>query len=208
MTAEERKEKRRIQCKERYDRLKAAHLCVICGGPLDREGTYCTACSDRMKSNYKYKQERGICPKCGAEMPNTRKLCETCRLREAERKKARRDRFTESEREYQKQYQKQLRENRKAAGICMSCGKRPAMTGHVECIECRARRKRHYTPSPVWGLKRATGICLHCDKPALPGRVYCAYHLQKAQDRMQNARNHTDRTELKKIINAEFMAYK
>lgn len=40
-------------------------------------------------------------------------------------------------------YNKQLREMRRAQGLCTVCGKSPARAGKLECTECAARRRQY-----------------------------------------------------------------
>lgn len=93
-----------------------------------------------------------------------------------------------------KVYLKTVYENRKKAGICVYCGKRPARPGRVTCGECKAYqsewRAMHFDEHPeakeeflqearVRNKERRErlkeqGICNWCGKrPAEPGKTQC-----------------------------------
>ena len=97
-----------------------------------------------------------------------------------------------------------LYRERKAAGICVTCGKRMAEPGRVKCAECTAERRQWYAtrrelyPEKVKAeneryreshlrnkkarnAKRiAAGICTQCGKrPAAEGRTLCEVCIAK-----------------------------
>ena len=93
-----------------------------------------------------------------------------------------------------KVYLKTVYENRKKAGVCVYCGKRPARPGRVTCGECKAHqsesramhfdacpeaREEHNQKSRIRSKERrerlqGQGLCDWCGKrPAEPGKTKC-----------------------------------
>jgi hypothetical protein len=112
---------------------------------------------------------KGLCCSCSNKAVEGKVRCQKCLDRTAELAAAR--------------YQK-----RKALGVCPQCKKKPAMAGSVYCKDCLQyhkdkmdvrRRQDDYkveqkARSAKWYEERkAAGICAGCDKPAVPGKVYC-----------------------------------
>lgn len=116
----------------------------------------------------------GICPHCGRnDLQAGYKRCLECRMKdnEAHRNKPITEERKAYQREYQREYNKKLREKRKAAGICVRCGKRSTDSGHTNCVYCRAQkaaRQREYNRRngriPV--ELRGEGFCSRCFKPS------------------------------------------
>lgn len=67
-----------------------------------------------------------VCVKCRQDMPEGDKclLCPDCRKEQGERVKA-------------------LHEKRIAQGICIQCGKAPALPGKKQCIDCKEYHRHH-----------------------------------------------------------------
>lgn len=91
--------------------------------------------------------QHGICPRCGREnaAPN-RKHCFNCLEKSAERSLERYHSMASEQKQLHlkkicerqhKQY-----EERKAAGKCVQCGKKPALQGRVRCTECLLMHRR------------------------------------------------------------------
>lgn len=61
---------------------------------------------------------------------------------------------------------KEWYEKRKAAGLCVQCGKRPAMKGNLKCAECRAKHRKLLARQrqALMGCKPGYG-CLTCPFP-------------------------------------------
>jgi len=90
---------------------------------------------------------------------------------------------------------------RKASGICVRCGRKPAFEKQIHCIDCRdkasERQRKHYRvmknrpgfkfeSTARYHLLRSHGICARCgQKPAIEKRPYCidCCEKQKAIDR-------------------------
>jgi NMD protein affecting ribosome stability and mRNA decay len=76
----------------------------------------------------------------------------------------------------------------KRAGICVNCGKHPAVSGRVLCPECNERnnrRQRKERKSDKW---RAEGLCVKCGGERLDGYKLCRSCYDKAQKGWEKAR--------------------
>src|SRR5207244_10715905 len=51
---------------------------------------------------------------------------------------------------------------RRAAGLCLNCGKRPPINGKVKCKACRANHAAYDVTRNA--ARRASGLCLKCGK--------------------------------------------
>lgn len=60
-----------------------------------------------------------------------------------------------------------IRSDRKAAGLCSTCGKVPPRTGKSNCDGCLAKHKQ------ARDARKASGKCAACGQPALPGLTVC-----------------------------------
>ena len=101
MTPEER-EKRKAQCKARYQKKKAAGLCTMCGKVPPTPGrTYCAKCAEQRekyhytpdpetvekykatarasgKARYERRKAAGLCTRCGEPAAPGKTHCEDC----------------------------------------------------------------------------------------------------------------------------------
>lgn len=72
-----------------------------------------------------------------------------------------------------KEQNRRYREQRKAAGMCVDCGRRPAAPGHTRCDGCMERRSLYARERLE--VRRSMGYCAKCQKrKAIPGRSECA----------------------------------
>ncbi|MCD8307958.1 MAG: hypothetical protein LUD51_07030 [Clostridia bacterium] len=171
--------------KARYQARKEQGICVLCGHAPAMEGrVFCEDCYLKnrasRKAYYTKHRERIIA------------YSKEYRIRHI-------DEIREKDREYSKEhkdeliaywrkrnimqtdYRKARYESRKAQGICTSCGKAPAMEGHVMCEACYLKSKnaykaqwRSFAKSRYQKLK-GEGLCVWCGKvPAVEGRTLCA----------------------------------
>lgn len=121
----------------RYNRLKAAGLCVRCGKVPPKDGrVLCAQCAqknkERARSNYflrmrecnwqnkRYaeRKEKGICVRCGkAPAEDMRALCTECLA-------------------YTREYQRKRNAKLRAQHICVRCG--AETDGSGICDECKA----------------------------------------------------------------------
>lgn len=115
----------------------------------------------------------GICPHCGRnDLQKGYKRCLECRMKdnEAHRNKPISEERKAYQREYQREYSKKRREELKAAGICIRCGKCKTDGEHAHCAVCRAKkaaeqreynRKQGMMPIELRGY----GYCTICYTP-------------------------------------------
>lgn len=117
----------------------------------------------------------GICPRCGHnDLQAGYKLCLECRMKDLEYHRGRP--ISDERRAKQALSNKLLVEKRKAAGICVRCGKRNTDSGHRNCVYCRvqkAAKQREYNRRngriPV--ELRGESFCSRCFKPIDSGRL-------------------------------------
>lgn len=70
-------------------------------------------------------------------------MCPVCQEKRRERSRKRWQNLTPEQKAAASAYHKNWYENRKAQGICVSCGKNPAKENHTKCEGCLAKdRKR------------------------------------------------------------------
>jgi hypothetical protein len=111
-----------------------------------------------MEKKYQERHRKGLCTQCG-EPADGNRLCQRCGQA------------------YEKN-QTSRYERRKAAGLCVWHGTRPATSGSVFCEECRKK-------SAARALERhrrskANRTCRRCGKPAVSGLVHCEEHRREA----------------------------
>lgn len=150
--------------------------------------------AEQAMSDYQFYKSRGICPKCGKEKAATgRVFCLNCRDKESVLNIARWDSMTEEQKEQVRSRARQsgrvLYKQRKAAGLCVRCGK-PAEKGHVHCYECRIkhnnriRRDRNRKANA-----KAPGTCSWCSNPVKPGFKLCEAHYNRQAEILKRARS-------------------
>lgn len=128
-------------------------------------------------SDYQFYKARGICPACKKKKPEPgRAICADCA--EYQRKYVANlspERAMER-RAKKRENSKQRYNRRKAAGLCVDCGK-PVYNGGVRCYEHYLRNRRlGRERSERKKLENPAGSCKNCDAPALPGKKLCQYH--------------------------------
>ena len=78
---------------------------------------------------------------------------------------------------------RQYRQRMKEAGLCPLCphsDPKPMAPGKTACQNCLKRQSAKQTTRRDY--KREHNICLRCQKPAVPGSVWCAEHRQARID--------------------------
>jgi hypothetical protein len=159
------------------------------------------------KELYYWYKEQGRCPKCGGDPVRGKVFCINCLDRAAESERKKREKWTEEKRkmhnEQQREYHKKVREERKAKGICIECGKRPS--GETQrCALCRykinkKKREKHFAKGGMTYEERIErGRCYFCGAPALEGKRTCAKCYEREKIIAQNMRNHIKLSGFKK----------
>jgi len=85
--------------------------------------------------------------------------------------------FEEEQKQKRKEQQKERREALKQAGICVVCGKQPAISGLVHCQKCRDKNKERL--KEIRKKRKRQGVCILCNEPALRGSVFCKEHKKR-----------------------------
>lgn len=112
-------------------------------------------------------------------------MCHACNTRPiAEGSKSRCEQCLETGRQYAKKQQQE----RKANGLCMSCGKQSPMEGKTICQDCSVKMTK--VSADRYHARREAGKCNYCDNDPVPGSTMCQYHLDKTQE--QRERNRLD----------------
>lgn len=184
MARDERRERREKQ-KERYERLKERGTCVTCGSREASPGKVrCPECAERVRQRTDERKAwlrgLGYCPQCGRErLFGSEKLCPECRAAKAESEAERRGRNPEKHRARQREGIEKIRGERKAAGLCLGCGRRRPEPGKVRCGRCLAKSRELYRKSRGYQIPRhewpAYGLCYYCGKrPVDKGYKSCS----------------------------------
>lgn len=133
-------------------------------------------------TDYAFFKSRGVCPMCRkAPLAPGRAACFDClermRAYAARRRAARTKEQAAEDSRLCSQRHKDLRARRRAAGLCIDCGK-PVLRGHVRCLDCNLKGNR--AGRKIREKKRSlkpVGTCLKCNNPAEPGYLFCKAHL-------------------------------
>ena len=216
---------RRARDLARYHRRvaerKARGLCLKCGKrPPAPHRSQCGPCIEKRRSadlarHHRRTAERaaqGLCPKCGKQPAAAgRSLCEACNEKRNRASRARDARLRAAgmprrdparARAYERERSRREVEQRRAAGLCLHCGKAPALEGRTTCGPCaearRARERSRYAKAKAEGklyggrkvetrrrigrersrrreeARRAAGLCTGCGRhPPVEGGATC-----------------------------------
>lgn len=168
-----------------FRRRKEQGLCKMCGEPLDREGTFCKKCCEKInKQNRETRAfyiEIGVCPMCRKNsLIGTEKLCKECAAKKAETAAKCRDKNRELYNKNHREYRKVIYRERKDAGICVRCGKRKAREGKAMCPICAKKdaeyhRTRYANTKHNVDVPRSErpdhGLCYICGAPIESGKI-------------------------------------
>ena len=170
--------------KQWKDKRKASGLCVGCGQPLDRDGSYCTKCRGIINKTTRERRQwylsHKICPRCGKnDLMGDETVCPECRAKGVNNTLKNRDK--DEYNSYHNEWAKFTYWKRKDEGICTRCGKRKATKGYITCAMCRAkdnetRRKREGASDRSDRAKK--GLCYFCENPVKKGYKVCENHYQ------------------------------
>lgn len=126
-----------------YHKRKSKGLCPLCGKAANDGYVICESCREKNRSKSNARMMQGLCVQCGQPSRENKSLCVECSLRQANAKK-------------------QLREKRKAKGVCTRCGK--ATDGvHIHCDDCRKYAKEGRDVYVQYG------ICNRCHREKIYG---------------------------------------
>ena len=143
------------------------------------------------KSDYEWYKSRGICPKCRVnDAFYNHVFCPEC----LERISAENVKYAHKRAEYQSNQNaaRKIRyQERKQAGICTVCGKKPKNHGLL-CNECHLKRMKNRMNKEYQkfgGRKRGdafrqrmeAGLCMYCGKEQINGYKFCKSCLDKRQ---------------------------
>lgn len=151
-------------------------------------------------SNYQWYKSMGICPECG-KRPSFGGFvhCEYCMEKLQVSQFVYRESRKEQYRAYSRDSMKRRYHRLKEAGICVRCGKKPAIPGMTKCERCRridnersSMRQRNRRESLDAGekfrQKRAAGLCVFCGKPQAEGTAFCEEHLKTRRETIKVAK--------------------
>lgn len=189
--------------KQWKEKRKSAGLCVGCGKPLDREGTYCTKCREKINKTDRERRRwylsHKICPVCGHnDLMGSETVCPECRADKVNN--ALKNRNKEEYNAYHRKWAKSTYQKRKEAGICTRCGKRKVTEGYVTCAICRSRdnaAKRIRERSPDRSEITKQGLCYFCDNPVKKGYKVCEMHYRM---NVENAKKGRETREAQRYI--------
>lgn len=117
-----------------------ARLCPVCGKrEIKDTQIMCSLC--QKKENMRYYMSRNICPHCRkAPIFDGEKSCPECKAKFANNSAE----YREANREYSNKLAAKSHRNtywnRREAGICVTCGKRKALSGISMCAICRQKK--------------------------------------------------------------------
>lgn len=173
--------------KKLYNQRKKQGLCVRCGKPMDRVGANCTECcrknTESARRSREYYTKIGICPKCKKErIYLNERICPECvekeRVAISKYVKNTPERHSESN----KKTTEKVRSKRKAAGLCVRCGKRKPDSGKTSCGICLAKNRENQRR---WRERNGKinmderkerlekGLCWFCGEPVKEGYRTC-----------------------------------
>lgn len=195
-------------------RRKEQGLCLKCGRPLDRNGTYCKECrkvlTDENTERRHWYQDNGICPRCGKnDLFGDEKVCPECNAKAYEIIMRSRERLGKEH--YNNQHNEWARNNhqkRIEQGVCTRCGKRKADSGYKTCGICRAKTrnyKRIKYGKPDRNERYKQGLCYFCDNPIKAGYKVCEKHYQMNIDKLNSENCKKNREKLKTQNKIYFM---
>lgn len=128
----------------------------------------------RYEEDKRFNQQTGLCITCGHQMAEPGKLkCFECAEKDRLRIAKNRNRQRESE------TSKARYESRKAAGLCVYCGKRKQEHG-LRCNQCYIKSRKYNQPKDIRRSERvAYGLCYICGRSKMEDKKVCEICYQK-----------------------------
>lgn len=156
-------------------KCKDNNICPSCGKKKDRDGYYCTNCTqkhnERQAADKKYCIEHHICTVCRKErVYGTDRTCFECR----EKSNTRKENYSEEQKERYKKMSEarnaEIRKLRKEKGICVACGKRKVKSGRVRCGICldkdaERHRLKRIDDIKIREYRKENHLCYFCGNP-------------------------------------------
>ena len=195
MHTEEELQKRREYANMYNARSKAKGLCVQCHKPVDRDGSLCSACSEKINEKSRrdraFYKENGLCLDCGSQVYDGKSRCEMCRIKRADAQRAYYQKNKERIKEQNRQYRSKSNENKKANGMCIRCGEK-AMSGKTLCYKHSneaANRMRAARGIEIPRSQRYEyDLCYQCGKKGLAfGKKLCPECIEKSVRKFDSA---------------------
>lgn len=189
------------------NKRKEQGLCLNCGKPLDRDGTYCIECRKRITDENNitrhFMQSIGICPRCQkVRLYGDEKVCPECNAYSYA--KIMQARATEEGRlhynEIHAKWARNEHQRRIEQGICTRCGKREPDNGFKTCGICRNKDKEYKRGKygkPDRKERYKQGLCYFCDNPIKPGYRTCEKHYQMNLEKSRSKKAKEARQEMK-----------
>ena len=187
-------------------RRKEQGLCLECGNPLDREGTYCTECrkiinEEQQETRLWYKSNK-ICPRCRkVSILGDESMCPECSAKMyADNIRSRERLGREHYNSAHAEWSRKTHAKRIELGICTRCGKRKADYGFKTCGICRNKDKEYKQAKygkPDRKERYKQGLCYFCDNPIKPGYKTCEKHYQMNIEKSRSEKSKEARKEMK-----------
>ncbi len=171
-------EKRRAAGRARDARLRAA------GKPRRDPEKARAAERRRYRRQVAGRQTQGACTRCGqAPAAPERTVCESCGKKRREADRARYaagkaagklygGRDPDAKRRNARTRSGKRQHDRRDAGLCTRCGRRPPVESGTTCELCRMARRA--AEREVYAARRSAGLCGRCGEPTADGGSRCA----------------------------------
>ena len=170
-------EKRRIADRGRAAKRRAAGIQRV-RDPKARQAEY-----QRARARAADRLAQGLCTRCGRHPHEPeRRLCASCGERQRQRD---RDRYARgrdagelyggkpvaSKRRHARRRTRQRQRARRAAGLCIRCGRSRPVDGGSSCDNCLEARRT--ADRQTYAERRAAGLCTRCGTLAFEGALLC-----------------------------------
>lgn len=153
------------------------------------------------RARREFLKEHHICVRCGKRDAFYNKTkCPECIEKE---QKENREYYIRNKATILKKDKKRKNETyakRKAAGLCVRCGKKAAIKG-VFCLECyvkerkrgieKVEKRKRENGGYIREIWKEKGLCIQCGEPTLPGKRLCQKHYEVAAKNAEHARKYS-----------------
>ena len=176
-----------------YRNRKENGMCPRCGKLLDRDGHYCSSCTEKYriyhKENRDFFRANHLCTECGInKVPNGERICPECRAKIQSHKKP----LTEDQKEryllHSKSQKQKLYYERIETGLCTRCGKRKAEPGKRKCAICleydaELHRMKRLDDTSIREQRKKNHLCYFCGSEIdLPNGNICSRCSEKFRE--------------------------